>query len=167
MNPRDRGRTAKPYHITAMTRLVNAAFRAATHCGLGDHCRHVMTVRGRHSGRDRSVPLDVMTVGAHRYLVAAYGVVGWVHNVRAAGEVSLTRAGRTIPYRADEIRGPEAVPVIRQYIRAVPVTRRYWEVRADSSDEEVLAVLDRHPVFLLTPIAQQPDRQVERTLPPA
>jgi hypothetical protein len=49
------------------------------------------------------------------------------------------------------VNGPEAVPVIRAYLRAVPVTHPYWDITADSSDAEILAAARRHPVFRLTP----------------
>lgn len=142
----------KSYRKTPMTRLVNALFSAATEHGRGAAYRHVLIVRGRKSGQDRSVPVDVMTLDGTRYLVAPYGVVGWVHNVRAAGQVRLARGGTTATFRATEVHGLAALPAIRQYIRSVPVTRQYWEVGPDATDEEVLAIADRHPVFRLEPV---------------
>lgn len=145
----DDGSVVKTFKVTAITRLVDLAFAAATKAGRGAPYRYVLTVRGRRSGQDRSVPVDVMDVHGELHLVAPYGVVAWVHNVRAAREVTLSRGGRSTRYRPTAVHGPEAVPVIRQYIRTVPVTRPYWEVGEDASDEQILAVLDRHPVFRL------------------
>ena len=54
----------------------------------------LLTVRGRQSGRPRTVPIDVHDVDGRRYLIATHGVGGWVVNLRAAGEGTL-RLGRT------------------------------------------------------------------------
>jgi hypothetical protein len=83
--------------------------------------------------------------------VAAYGVTGWVHNVRAAGEVTLTRSGRSEPLRAVEVGPREAVPVLRRYLEAVPVTRPYFGVSPASGDQEFEAETSRHPLFRLGP----------------
>jgi hypothetical protein len=74
----------------------------------------------------------------------------WVRNVRASGEVSLTRSQHTARYRAEEVTGTGAVPVLRTYIRKVRVTRPYFDATGDSSDGELLAEIPRHPVFRLT-----------------
>lgn len=59
--------------------------------GRGPHYLHILTVVGRISGRERCVPVDVMDVGGTRYIVAPYGHVNWVRNLRAAGTASLRR----------------------------------------------------------------------------
>jgi len=50
-----------------------------------------------------------------RWLVAPYGEVSWVRNVRAAGEVELRRAGTAERCLAREATAEEAVPVLRSY----------------------------------------------------
>ncbi|MEV8564480.1 nitroreductase/quinone reductase family protein [Streptomyces sp. NPDC051322] len=141
---------AKTYRVGAMNRLVNAVFSAMTRRGLGRADRHVLTVRGRRSGIDRSVPVDVMSCAdGGRFVVAAYKVGGWVHNVREAGEVTLSRGGRTERLRAVELPPEQCVPVLRQYLREVPVTRPYFDITADSPDSAVIAESVRHPVFRL------------------
>jgi deazaflavin-dependent oxidoreductase (nitroreductase family) len=143
---------AKRYRLHAVNRAVNAVFRTMTRLGVGAGFRHVLTVRGRKTGRVYSTPVDVMEYGGSRWLVAGYGVVSWVWNVRASGEVRLSRGGRAANYLAEEVHGAPAVPVLRQYMRDVPVTRRYFDVKPDASDAAVLAELPRHPVFRLTPV---------------
>ena len=51
----------------------------------------VLTVPGRKSGTPRSTPVTPMTVDGKRYVVAGFPGADWVRNVRAAGEVTLTR----------------------------------------------------------------------------
>jgi len=139
----------RTYRVRWLTRRVNAVFTWLAGRGRGKRYLHVLTVAGRRTGQPRSTPVDVMDVAGQRFLVAPYGEVNWVRNVRAAGSVRLSRAGDDTSWRAEEVHGLAAVPVLRQYIRTVPVTRAYWEVAADAPDEELAAVVDRHPVFRL------------------
>jgi deazaflavin-dependent oxidoreductase (nitroreductase family) len=144
---------AKIYRVGTGTRLVNFVFGAMTRRGLGKDYRHVLTVRGRKTGEPRSTPVDVMRQGDQRWLVAAYGVVNWVHNARAAGEVQLSRGRYRETFGVVELTPEDSVPVLRQYLREVPVTRAYFDVTAGSTDERFAAEALRHPVFALTPLA--------------
>lgn len=141
---------AKVYRLSRGQRLANGAFAALTRLGLGKRYRYILTVRGRRSGRARSTPVDVMTVGGERFLVAPYGEVNWVRNLRAARELTLTRRGKVEAFSAQEIDGTEAAPVIRTYLREVPVTRAYWDVDEHATDAVLAAQTSRHPVFRLT-----------------
>jgi deazaflavin-dependent oxidoreductase (nitroreductase family) len=143
---------AKIYRVGTGTKLVNLAFRAMTRRGLGKDYRHMLTVRGRKTGEPRSTPVDVMRQGDRRWLVAAYGVTNWVHNARAAGEVEISRGRHQETFRVTELTPEDSVPVLRQYLREVPVTRAYFDVTADSTDEQFAAEASLHPVFELTPL---------------
>jgi deazaflavin-dependent oxidoreductase (nitroreductase family) len=92
---------AKEYRLSLGTRLVNVAFRLMTRLGLGASYRHILTVRGRKSGRLYSTPVDVIEAGGHRWLVAGYGPANWVRNARAAGEVSLCRGKHSETFRVN------------------------------------------------------------------
>ncbi|QEV21492.1 nitroreductase family deazaflavin-dependent oxidoreductase [Streptomyces alboniger] len=142
---------AKTYRMNAGTRVINRVFHTMTRLGIGKGYRYNLTVRGRKSGRSYSTPVDVMSAGEERWLVAAYGVSDWVRNARAAGEVGLSRGGRSRTLGVVELGPEESVPVLRQYWREVPVTRAYFDVTAESSDEEFAAEVARHPVFRLVP----------------
>lgn len=142
---------ARTYRLGIGFRLINRIFTKLTRLGLGAPYRHLLTVRGRRSGRIYSTPVDVMEVGGDRWLVAGYGVVNWVHNVRASGEGALSRGGESQTYRVVEATPAQAVPVLREYMRQVRVTAPYFDANPDSSDEAVAAELARHPVFRLVP----------------
>jgi hypothetical protein len=81
--------------------------------------------------------------------VAPYGDVGWVRNARAAGQVTLSRGGRseTLPIR--ELPPAEAAPVLQRYVTRVPITRPYFDVRLDSPLAAFVQEAPRHPVFRL------------------
>lgn len=140
---------AQRYSVGPATRVVNAVFRAMTRLGIGARYRHVLMVRGRRTGAEHSVPVDVMSDGERRWLVAPYGETNWVRNARAAGRVKLSRRGRSEEVRVEEVAPGERAPVLRRYLREVPVARPYFDVTLGSSDEELAAEGPRHPVFLV------------------
>src|SRR5262245_20764647 len=61
-----------------------------------------LAVRGRTSGEWRTVPVNVVELEGHRYLVAPRGDTQWVRNLRANGGGELRRRGRVEPFRATE-----------------------------------------------------------------
>ena len=143
---------SKQYRLGRTQRMVNAFFAGLTGRGLGADYRHILSVAGRTSGEVRSNPVDVMDLDGSRWLVAPYGEVNWVKNVRAAGTVQLGRRRQVASYRAEEVGAVEAAPVIRRYVESVPVTRAYWDVTPTSTDEELVREAATHPVFRLTRI---------------
>jgi deazaflavin-dependent oxidoreductase (nitroreductase family) len=142
---------AKTYRLSPGTRLINSLFRALTRLGLGASCRHILTVPGRTTGRLYSTPVDIIDLDDQRWLVAGYGVTNWVRNVRAAGEVTLTRGRRSHRFGVEEAEARAAVPVLRKYMSEIRVTRPYFDAAPDSPDEDVAAELPRHPAFRLIP----------------
>lgn len=145
------GAMAKSCRVGQGKRAINAVFKTLALLGLGAKYLHLLTVTGRTSGIQRSVPVDVMDVGGERYLVAPYGEVNWVGNLRVAKTATLRRGRQIHPYEAVEVAPDQAVPVIREYVRSVPVTKAYWDIDPHSSDEDVLKEAAGHPVFHLNP----------------
>jgi hypothetical protein len=92
-----------------------------------------------------------LELDGQRWLVAGYGPASWAANARAAGEVTLSRGGRSQRFAVEETAPTAAVPVLRRYITEIRVTRPYFDVSPSSTDEEVAAELPRHPVFRLNP----------------
>lgn len=140
----------KVYRVGAGQRAANAIFRRLAMSGRGAPYLHVLTVTGRTSGRERSVPVDVMDVDGRHYLVAPYGPVNWVRNLRASATATLRRGAEVHTYDAIEMQPEQTVAVIRQYVRSVPVTKSYWNVNEDSTDDEVVTDAHDHPVFALS-----------------
>jgi hypothetical protein len=81
--------------------------------------------------------------------VAPYGEREWVKNARAAGEVELTRALRTMRYRIEEVEGQEAAPILREYLRTTPIVKPYFDLDADAPLETFAAEVVKHPVYRL------------------
>jgi deazaflavin-dependent oxidoreductase (nitroreductase family) len=144
---------ARTYRVNAANRIANRVFALMIRRGKGNPYRYLLTVVGRKSGTPRTTPVDIMRNGDERWLVAAYGVTNWVRNARAAGEVTISRGGNDETLRVVELGPEESVPVLRQYLREVPITQPYFDVRPSSSDAEIAAEADRHPVFRLEAVS--------------
>jgi hypothetical protein len=81
------------------------------------------------------------------YLVAPYGPVGWVRNIRASGRAVLTRRGQNQDIAVTEVPPTASAEVLRAYARAVPVTRPYFDTDPNGSLEGFAAEATAHPVF--------------------
>jgi deazaflavin-dependent oxidoreductase (nitroreductase family) len=130
-------------------RVFNPMVARLTRLGISVWGSRVLEVRGRRSGEWRSVPVNVLTVGDVRYLVAPRGTTEWVRNIRVAGGGRL-RVGR----RVEEIAVAELVDAAKPAIMRPYLQRWKWEVGQffqgvgpDASDEELLAIADGYPVF--------------------
>ncbi len=75
-----------------------------------------------------------------------------MRNARAAGEVTLSHGGRSETVRVAEQGMAASVPVLRKYLREVPITRPYFDAAPDSPDEVLAAEVDAHPVFEVLPL---------------
>ena len=135
------------FRNTPLRRLGNILIKPLARLGLAGRRTHVLTVPGRKSGRRYSTPVQLLIEDGGRWLVAPYGEREWVKNARAAGEVELTRAGRTTRHAVEEISGDEAAPVLREYLRTTPIVKPFFEASADDSLEAFAAEAARHPVF--------------------
>jgi deazaflavin-dependent oxidoreductase (nitroreductase family) len=122
--------------------------------GKGPDFMRLLTVTGRRSGEPRTTPVVPVQENDRIWLVAPFGEVDWVRNVRAAGRLELARGADHTTYEAHELGSHDAVPVLRTYL-SMPserFVRRDFEVTSSSSDEAIAAEALRHPVFALTPI---------------
>ena len=142
---------ARTYRLTPATRLINRLFAGLIKAGIAASYAHILTVRGRTTGRLHSTPVDVIMVGQDRWLVGAYGPSNWTRNARAAGEMTLRRGRHSQRYTVSEPDPQDAVPVLREYITRIRVTRPYFDATPDSADDAIMAELATHPVFRLTP----------------
>ncbi len=139
----------KPYRRSLWRRGLNAVVRPLARLGLTGPRTHVLTVRGRSSGRLWSTPVSIVREGEARWLVAPSGDRNWVRNARAAGWVELRRGRRRERLAVEELPSAEALPVLRRYYELGRVTRPFFEVDLSSPDEDWLAEAPCHPVFRL------------------
>jgi deazaflavin-dependent oxidoreductase (nitroreductase family) len=128
-------------------KILNWLITPPARLGLAGKRTHILTVRGRRTGRRYSTPVQLVIDGERRWLVAPYGEREWVKNARAAGEVDLTRALKTTRHAVEEVGPDEAAPVLREYLRTTPVVRRFFGVDSDDPLDAFVAEAPRHPVF--------------------
>jgi deazaflavin-dependent oxidoreductase (nitroreductase family) len=149
-NPSSSAQYAKPGWFTR--NVFNRAVALMTNAGISVWGSRTLWVRGRVSGEWRSTPVNLLTVGGQRYLVAPRGVTQWVRNLRAArtGELRLGRSKEV--FNAVELSDAEKVDVLRAYLKRwkMEVGVFFDGVSATSSDEELSRVAPNHPVFRIT-----------------
>ena len=85
------------------------------------------------------------------WLVAPYGEVAWVRNLRSAGLTTLSRGRRVEEISVREIGVDDAAPVLRMYVRRVPITRAYFDAGPESDLDAFRAEAPQHPVFAVIP----------------
>lgn len=133
---------------TIMTFLLRSGVRVNT--------TTLLTVRGRKSGQPRTTPVTLIKYDGQRWLVAPFGAVDWVRNLRAAGEATLTRGRRSERVSAVEVSAQEAAPVLKQGLAIAPsLVRARFDVTPESSLADFEREAPRHPVFLLKSLSKQ------------
>lgn len=138
---------ARRYTHTLPRRLVNWMVGILVPLGLGPTGVPLLTVPGRKSRQPRTTPVSIIEQGGQRWLVAPYGPVNWVRNVRAAGQVTLTRGRRPEAVQLEELGATEAAPVLKEFALRVPITRPYFAASPHGPVEAFVAEASQHPVF--------------------
>jgi deazaflavin-dependent oxidoreductase (nitroreductase family) len=161
---------ARPYRVTAYVRFSNAINASLVRLGLQMGSTSLLTVRGRKSGRPIKTPISIFVQEGKRYLIAPYGVVNWVRNLRAAGgKATLTRGRRIEKIDAIELEPTAAAPVFREAMRSGPegipavfvrmyirfTLSKYMTIAVDASLEDFEREVLAHPVFLVQSVMQQ------------
>lgn len=146
------------FHLTRTLRIGNRIVSPLIRAGLPMGPMALLTVKGRKSGLPRTTPVAVAPLESGWRLVAAYGIVDWVKNLRASGAAVISRRGRKVQVEADELAAEEAAPLLRQsLLEAGPITRRvvgsYFSTSPDAPLSAWMAEARRHPVFILRPIS--------------
>jgi deazaflavin-dependent oxidoreductase (nitroreductase family) len=133
--------------------VFNPLVTILTRQGLSVLGSKVLTVRGRKSGELQSTPVNPLSLGGRRYLVAPRGETQWARNLRAAGTGELRAGRRSESFRGRELSDDEKVPVLRAYLKRWKAeTGIFFEgIGPDSADEQIRAVAPRHPAFEVLP----------------
>lgn len=151
----------KIYHVNVADRIENALLKALLRAGVTMGTTSLLTVRGRKSGQPHTVPVVLVEQDGQRWLVAPYGVVQWVRNIRVARTATLTRGRRSETISVTELPAQEAAPVLKQYLSHVSGgVRSYFDARKDSPVEAFEHEASRHPVFQIAAV-EKPSRRTE------
>lgn len=133
--------------------VFNRTVRRLTRLGVSVAGSRELRVRGRKSGEWRTTPVNLLTVGGERYLVAPRGTTQWVRNLRAAGDGELRVGRRTEAFRAEELDDGAKPPVLREYLR-----KWAWEVGAffegvdkHATEADLARIAPDFPIFRVRP----------------
>lgn len=146
---------SKIYHVNVATRVRDALFMTLLRAGANMGTTSLLTVRGRKSGQPHTVPVIPVEQAGQRFLVAPYGVVQWVRNIRAAGMATLTRGRHAETISVTELPAQQAAPVLKQYLSQVATVRPFFDATSDSPLEAFEREAPRHPVFRITMVESQ------------
>ena len=132
------------------TRFVfNPIVAAFTRLGISVWGSRVLRVRGRTSGKWRTVPVNVLSHDGQRYLVAPRGETQWVKNIRVAGGGELQLGRKIEPISVVELTNEEKPALLRAYLKRwkAEVGVFFDGVSSDSPEDDVRRIAPDHPVF--------------------
>jgi deazaflavin-dependent oxidoreductase (nitroreductase family) len=138
---------ARTYKLTFGRRLANSFISALLRLGVKLDGVYLLSAAGRRSGKIHTTPVTLVEEGGQRWLVAPYGEVNWVRNARAAGRVTLRRGRQSETVTIVELDPEESAPVLKKYLKQVPIVRPYFDATPESPLEAFVAEASRHPVF--------------------
>ncbi len=154
---------SKTYYVNFANRMENALITTLIRAGVKLGTTSLLTVRGRKSGQPHTVPVVLVEKDRELWLVAPYGVVQWVRNIREAGTATLTRGRRSETITVTELPAQEAAPILKEYLLHVSGgVRSYFDAKRDSPLEAFEREAPRHPVFLITRVEKSSSREMER-----
>lgn len=157
----------QPFRMSVGLRLVSALISTLLRLGLPVGPAVLLSVRGRRSGTMRTIPVELVETGDTRFLVAAFGEVSWVRNLRATGQARLTRRRRSDTVGVVELGAREAAPVLKQFLedaRRVSFIKPYFHVTPQSSLADFEQEAMYHPVFRIVSATQSADNQKGRSV---
>jgi deazaflavin-dependent oxidoreductase (nitroreductase family) len=144
------GITARPpaFRMTRWRRVADSLVMLFARAGIGP--MYVLATRGRRTGQIRTLPVVPVDRDGQRFLVAPYGPVAWVHNVRASGRAALRRGRFARDYAVAEVSAEQAGPVLKQYVAIASAARHSFAAAPDAPVQAFVAEAHQHPVFRLS-----------------
>lgn len=146
--------------------LINWSIKILLHLGipvtiLGP--MKLLTVRGRKTGKPRTIPVDLHERDGQRFLIATHGKGNWVYNLRASGEGTLSLGWSRQRFTAQELVPEAAGPVLKDILGPLLASqgirgsalRQHLGITSDASISEFIDVARDHPVFKLDPPANR------------
>ncbi|CDO88764.1 hypothetical protein AWC29_25395 [Mycobacterium triplex] len=134
-------------------RAGNVVIRWLADLGISIAGTRSLRVRGRKTGKQRAVVINLLTIDGVDYLVSPRGNTQWARNVRAARVVEVGPRWRRRRLQAVEVDDAAKPALLKRYL-----DRWYWQVKGyvagltpESSDDELRAGAPSIPVFVLRP----------------
>lgn len=106
-------------------RIANPVIVALQRLGIAFFTFHLLSVKGRTSGRVRTTPVSPFTVDGRRY-VMSFGQTNWVGNARSAGQGELSRGRHREQVALVELPPTDRAAIAREFPRRVPYGVRFF-----------------------------------------
>jgi deazaflavin-dependent oxidoreductase (nitroreductase family) len=138
------------FHMTSSMRIGFAMLTALLRAGVPFGSLTLLSVRGRKSGKVYATPVALVERSGSSFLVAAFGEVNWVRNLRAAGQAQLTRGRRSEAIGVVELEARDAAPILKQFLTSyqmVPFLPPYFDMTPKSQLADFEREAAHHPVF--------------------
>ncbi|HLW02420.1 MAG TPA: nitroreductase/quinone reductase family protein [Ktedonobacterales bacterium] len=138
------------FRMSRTMRLLTALLKALLQAGMPMGSLMLLSVRGHKSKKVYTTPVALVHQGHERWLVAAFGEVNWVRNLRAAGAAHLIRGRHTEPIDVVELGMTDAAPILQRFLQAyhlVPFIPPYFSVTPHSPLADFEREATHHPVF--------------------
>jgi deazaflavin-dependent oxidoreductase (nitroreductase family) len=103
-------------HVPSWAPFFNRIAKPLLSAGVPMGPNVLITVRGRKSGLPRTTPVTIIEYAGRRGLIAPFGEVDWVRNLRAAGRATITVGRHKEEVAAVELGPTEAVAFIRDVL---------------------------------------------------
>ena len=138
--------------------LLNPLIRSMLRLGFPFGPNTLLTVRGRKSGKQRTTPVGLFENEGHKYVLATFGNVNWVKNLRKGGEAQIGKGRHRESVSAVELTPQEAAPVFKKVLTHYLESRAMrsflkmgYDLAPGASDEDFQREALRHPAFELRP----------------
>lgn len=139
----------KQYRVTPRVRIENSIAGIRAKRGKGQASQ--LAVTGRKTRERRVVVVAPVNIDGTTYLVAPFGLVGWVLNIRANPKVTLSRGGATTRFTATAADKEEAGRVLaRYYAENEKHVKDFMDIPGENTITDFTAAAHRYPVFKLT-----------------
>lgn len=140
------------FQMTPMMGVGNRILKQALQLGLPLLSLRLLSHQGRKSGKTYLTPVALVERDNKKWLVAAFGEVNWVKNIRYTGEARLIRGHHTRSHKIQELDKGDAAPILKLFLndyRFVPFFRPYFQVTYQSPISDFIDEARKHPVFLI------------------
>ncbi|MFL5771116.1 MAG: nitroreductase family deazaflavin-dependent oxidoreductase [Chloroflexota bacterium] len=158
-----------PWWVKIFSPLAKVALRAGVPLGFNG----LITIRGRKTGLQRTIPVAIIQFEGRRWIWSPWGEVQWVRNLRAAGRATITVRGSEAEVTARELDRTERERFFRDVLGAVApaIPGGKWFIKTvDGVDlDDPVEASEGRPVFELNaagvtaspgaraPLAEGPD----------
>jgi len=138
------------FEMKPMMGFGNRALKQLLKLGIPMASLRLLSHQGRKSGNMYLTPVALVERNNKKWIVAAFGEVNWVKNIRHTGKVHLIRGHQERIYSIQELDVGDAPPILKMFLsdyRFVPFFRPYFKATYHSPTSDFIDDASQHPVF--------------------